>query len=305
MERREDEERFSLGCSAFLASEESSERLHERPLLTEAPRGTQRGAIERTLGHEPVERRVPSRKVDVREAELFDARAARLATLETSQQVTPRCTVHADEEPVERTEVVIEADGALAEPRRETSHREVLARERTAQQAGEDVRDHLVRARHRRPLVVDYNIVIVRRMRASALVAFSVALVSCDVPPISVAPEEAGAETFTPDPDWPKLPPGKAFGRVLGVAVAPDGRVWVSHSADGEARNTAPIRGATLAVLDPDTGALLAEHGAGQFQLPHAIAFDDEGLLWVTDADANRIVVLDPAGRVVRTIGAD
>jgi sugar lactone lactonase YvrE len=105
--------------------------------------------------------------------------------------------------------------------------------------------------------------------------------------------------------DWPRLPAGTTFGRVLGVAVAPDGRIWVSHTADGDARNDTPIRGATLAVLDPDTGALLEERGAGLFRLPHALAFDDEGLLWVTDADANRIFVLDRDGRVVRTLGED
>ncbi len=130
---------------------------------------------------------------------------------------------------------------------------------------------------------------------------------SCEVAPISAVDRRASADeaSFSAVPDWPRLPAGTTFGRVLGVAVAPDGKIWVSHTADGDARNAAPIGGATLAVLDPDTGELLEEKGAGLFRLPHALAFDDEGLLWVTDADANRIVVLDRDGRVVRTLGEE
>ncbi|HSO39008.1 MAG TPA: hypothetical protein VLT33_41045 [Labilithrix sp.] len=142
----------------------------------------------------------------------------------------------------------------------------------------------------------------------SALVS-GVVLVSCDVEPIPApsASVDAGAQDFEVVPDWPRLPAGKVFGRVLGVAVAPDGRVWVSHTANGEARNTEPITGPTLAVLDPATGELLAEHGAGMFKLPHALAFDRDGRLWVTDADANELVVLDVTStpRVVLRIGAD
>jgi DNA-binding beta-propeller fold protein YncE len=132
-------------------------------------------------------------------------------------------------------------------------------------------------------------------------------LLSCEAAPIAAADGRASADaaSFTVVADWPKLPAGTTFGRVLGVAVAPDGRVWVSHTADGEARNEAPIQSATLAVLDPDTGELLEQRGAGLFRLPHALAFDDEGLLWVTDADANRVVVLDRDGRVVRTLGVE
>ena len=131
-------------------------------------------------------------------------------------------------------------------------------------------------------------------------------VVSCEVAPIAPDDGRTPADDmgFSAVAEWPKLPANKALGRVLGVAVAPDGKIWVSHTADGGARNDAPIRGATLAVLDPDTGELLAERGAGLFRLPHALAFDDEGLLWVTDADANAIFVLDPDGRIVRTIGA-
>jgi len=143
-------------------------------------------------------------------------------------------------------------------------------------------------------------------MRWLGLTLAGFSAVSCDEAALS-APDGAEADRLEIVADWPRLPPGKTFGRVLGVAVAPDGRVWVAHTANGQARNTRPISGPTLAVLDAATGELVAEHGAGLFRLPHALAFDEAGRLWVTDADANEIVVLDVTGtpNVVQRLGAE
>lgn len=141
------------------------------------------------------------------------------------------------------------------------------------------------------------------RLGAASIVAC--AALSCDVPGLAEPLPVESDETFAIVEGWPSEAAVSSFGRVLGVAVAPDGRVWVSHTADGAARNDEPIRGATLAVLDPDTGDVLDELGRGQFALPHALAFDADGRLWVTDADANQIVVLDRSGLVLARIGAD
>lgn len=141
--------------------------------------------------------------------------------------------------------------------------------------------------------------------RRLPLFVFAVVAVSCgdaEVPrPVSVDTPE----TFEVVEGWAQPPPSGPYGRVLGVAVAPDGRVWVSHTADGEARNSEPIKRPTLVVLDPATGAVLEERGGGTFRLPHALAFDGEGRLWVTDADSNRIVALGASGEVLLEIGAD
>lgn len=136
------------------------------------------------------------------------------------------------------------------------------------------------------------------RPRHSLLLSLALASLSCNDAPSS-APRADGPfaevdESFEIVEGWAAPPSGGAFGRVLGVAVAPDGRVWVSHTADGEARNEEPIPGATLAALDPATGAIVEEKGRGRFRLPHAIAFDGTGRLWVIDADADRIEVIDP-----------
>lgn len=142
-------------------------------------------------------------------------------------------------------------------------------------------------------------------VRSILATLLALAITSCE----ASRPEEPAQgdvdDTFEIVEGWPRSAEGSSFGRVLGVAIAPDGRLWVSHTADGEARNEEEIRGATIAVLDPETSEVVAELGAGRFKLPHALAFDDEGLLWVTDSDANEIVVLDARGEVVRRIGGD
>jgi DNA-binding beta-propeller fold protein YncE len=142
--------------------------------------------------------------------------------------------------------------------------------------------------------------------RARAFAPWMLVFLSCNRSLSSApVPDDEPAETFAIVEGWAGAPPSGPFGRVLGVAVAPDGRIWVAHTANGEARNDAPISGATLAVLDPSTGKVVEERGSGQFQLPHALAFDDAGRLWVVDADANRIVVLSAKGETVLQIGAE
>jgi DNA-binding beta-propeller fold protein YncE len=132
-------------------------------------------------------------------------------------------------------------------------------------------------------------------------------LVACDGPapsdPPAVDPEEVG--TFEIVPDWPRLPPGVELGHVLAVAVHPDGRVYVAHSADRESPNDSPIDEPPILVIDPESGELLDALGAGLFLYPHGLSFDDEGRLWVVDADADRVVRLDADGRIDLVLGAE
>jgi DNA-binding beta-propeller fold protein YncE len=60
-----------------------------------------------------------------------------------------------------------------------------------------------------------------------------------------------------------------------------------------------------ILALDPETGSIVGGIDATGLRTPHALAFDDEGHLWVTDDGGNRVVVFDEAGRVVRSIGGD
>ena len=73
-----------------------------------------------------------------------------------------------------------------------------------------------------------------------------------------------------------------------GLALAPDGRIWVTlESAD------------RVAVLDPTTGALkmydLPNPNPGHIILPYGIAVDKAGAVWFTELASNAIVRLDPA----------
>jgi outer membrane protein assembly factor BamB len=134
------------------------------------------------------------------------------------------------------------------------------------------------------------------------VVCATTALLSCE-PAAITAPELAddAPEGWDPSPDWPKLPADKQLGRVLGVAVDAEGRVWISHTGERDAHPE-------ILALDPETGSVIRALDAPHVETPHALAFDDEGHLWVTDDAGNRIVVLDildTSGTVVRTLGSD
>lgn len=128
-------------------------------------------------------------------------------------------------------------------------------------------------------------------------------LLSCS----DAAPQESVPATFGDRYEavsgWPVLPPGVVLGRVYGVAVDANGKVFVAHSADGEAQNAQPIRGDTILVFDGATGAFERSFGGGTFRLPHALTFSDDGHLWVTDSDAGRIFELAPSGEVLSSFG--
>lgn len=125
-------------------------------------------------------------------------------------------------------------------------------------------------------------------------------LASCAEEPRSVALPEASHQLVA---DWPRLPPGVDFGRVLSVAVHPDGRVFVSHDAGHPSPNAQPIAEPTIFVLDADSGALLQTLGAGLFRYPHGLNFDAQGRLWVVDSDADRVVRLGDDGAVELVLG--
>ena len=84
---------------------------------------------------------------------------------------------------------------------------------------------------------------------------------------------------------------GRPFNRCTHVAVASDGSLYV---ADGY--------GNTRVHKFSPTGALLASWGEpgtdpGQFNLPHTIAIDRAGLLYVADRENHRVQIFDADGR--------
>jgi DNA-binding beta-propeller fold protein YncE len=88
---------------------------------------------------------------------------------------------------------------------------------------------------------------------------------------------------------------GEGFMAPNDVAVAPDGTIYVAEGHGGASSR--------IAVFDK-AGTYLREigrkgSGPGEFDQPHALAFDSRGRLFVGDRSNNRIQVLDQDGRVL------
>jgi len=94
----------------------------------------------------------------------------------------------------------------------------------------------------------------------------------------------------TPNQPAPKHS-GRPFNRCTGVAVAPDGALYIT---DGYGNSR-------VHKFSPD-GTLLFSWGEpgtdpGQFNLPHAAAFAGTGSLYVVDRENHRLQLFDAAGR--------
>ena len=129
---------------------------------------------------------------------------------------------------------------------------------------------------------------------------------------------------------WGKLPEGRKWGALNGVAVDNDGRsLWVVDRCGanpdvppGESPfqydSCAGSSWAPVHKLDPD-GNILKSFGAGIFVFPHKVTQDKEGNVWVVDMRAmnarerakypeakpagHTVVKFDPDGRVLLTLG--
>lgn len=93
-------------------------------------------------------------------------------------------------------------------------------------------------------------------------------------------------------PGMPGDAPG-FFNRPCAVAIAPDGTIFVAdgHGGDSNAR---------VVKLAPD-GTVLKTWGTkgggpGQFDVPHGIALDSAGRVFVADRSNSRVQIFDPAG---------
>jgi sugar lactone lactonase YvrE len=85
----------------------------------------------------------------------------------------------------------------------------------------------------------------------------------------------------------------KALGKPLGVAVHPQGDIYIGDDKFDE-----------VAVYGPD-GFQTATIGAGTLRMPNDLAFDQDGQLYVVDSKRDRVEVFDPTtGASLRTIGS-
>lgn len=107
-------------------------------------------------------------------------------------------------------------------------------------------------------------------------------------------------------PDWPKLPEGHVLGLCAGVGVDAQNRVFVFHRSGRKWSNpfpTEPIEKPTVSVIDGATGELLRSWGENRFIMPHGLAVDHEGNLWLTDVGLHQVFKCTPEGKVLLTLG--
>ncbi len=55
-------------------------------------------------------------------------------------------------------------------------------------------------------------------------------------------------------------------------------------------RDRTPIPNDTILTLDPDSGEIKSSFGAGMFHMPHGIAVDGAGTIYVTDTGLHQVM---------------
>ncbi len=106
---------------------------------------------------------------------------------------------------------------------------------------------------------------------------------------------------------WAELPDGvEAWGQTIGIETDDDDNLWVFHRCFA---NNCRERDDVPPMLKYDSsGRLLDSWGEGMFVWPHGSTLDEDGNVWVTDAQGGEgkghvVVKFSPEGRVLMTLG--
>jgi len=116
--------------------------------------------------------------------------------------------------------------------------------------------------------------------------------------------------------NWGQKPAGANWGSSAGIEIDPtDGHVWAyercgSGSAGGPGVNCDSNNVNPIYKFDRNTGAVLANIGAGVTVTPHGIHVDREGNVWVTDFAVNeagtkghQVHKFSPDGKLLMSLG--
>ncbi|MGE0161369.1 MAG: hypothetical protein AB7T31_18465 [Gemmatimonadales bacterium] len=128
--------------------------------------------------------------------------------------------------------------------------------------------------------------------------------------------------------NWGQLPAGRVVGTSAGMDIDPiDGNLWTyERCGNGAINQPAPAGGAgggfggrncdsqadhpPIYKLDVNTGAILANFGAGVMVNPHGIGVDAQGNVWVTDFAVNQartkgyqVHKFSPEGQLLMSLG--
>jgi len=158
-------------------------------------------------------------------------------------------------------------------------------------------------------------------VRKRSRVRLKVAAVAVAVALAGAAVYMAGGKTETVLKEVPELAPGEeadyrasvtwplseadqsGAGAASGVAVDSQGYLYYLHRAGYAFNNDEIIPEPTIVKLDPASGEVLAEFGAGVFQSPHGLTVAADGSVWVTDVQLNEVIKLSAEGEVLRRYG--
>jgi hypothetical protein len=117
--------------------------------------------------------------------------------------------------------------------------------------------------------------------------------------------------------NWGELPAGRVWGSSAGVDIDPfDGHIWAYERCGAGSFGTGvPVNCDTNPVapifkFDRNTGAVLANFGAGIMVTPHGIHVDKQGNVWVTDFATNadgtkgqQVHKFSPTGELLLSLG--
>ena len=111
---------------------------------------------------------------------------------------------------------------------------------------------------------------------------------------------------FRPGVSWGQLPEGRRWGSTASIAIAPDGKIWVTDRCGNSGAGGTTCAGPN-AKINPifqfDTsGKLLKTFGAGMFVSPHKLTIDKEGNVWLADNGGHQVFKLDPDGKILLTL---
>jgi sugar lactone lactonase YvrE len=139
------------------------------------------------------------------------------------------------------------------------------------------------------------------------VVALSVALPGAQPAPKwkSTAPINDRPNPYRRDANWAQLPAGLKWAAVIGAEPGPDGNVYVVHRCFENSCAGRPEP--PILKFDP-SGKLLKSWGSGAYIFPHGLHVDDQGSVWVTDAQGSggighQVFKYDRDGKLLLTLG--
>lgn len=94
------------------------------------------------------------------------------------------------------------------------------------------------------------------------------------------------------------------FRKPAGLAVAPDGSVWVADSGNHAIRRIAPDGRVTTVAGNGERGTRDGSGSAAQFNEPMGVALAADGTAWVADFGSHTVRRITPSGAVTTVVGS-